>query len=111
MTDVLTTLEKARALVEKGWHKGSMGQDSYGARVGFRDPTCCSWCAMGAIHTALESPYDVNPEADKIVDDYIKPYMTGNSFEYLENYNDDSGTTKQDILYLFDRAIEGLKNE
>jgi hypothetical protein len=91
------TLRKAKALISDpvNWNNdGDYFKDG--------DPDTGCMCVYGAIHVALDPSHHIG-ETEKLFDDLFKslhlPYK-------LIDYNDHPDTTHDDIMALFDRAIE-----
>ena len=106
-------LRAVRALIESGWHAGSLARDKDGLMVRPEDPTAVSWCLVGAIGKAGGIAYD--PE--------YAGYLSSPEFKVLERvagrmpfepashefpisvqYNDEQ-TESGPVLALIDEAI------
>ena len=87
-------LVKARSLIEKGWTQKALARDAHGEKVHPKDPNACEWCATGALRAVL-----VN------ISDY-SDLLTSQAPSDIILFNDNTNTTKEDILAVFDKAIE-----
>lgn len=95
MTAVTRILKKAKALIKThGWQ-----QDNYG-------DASCGFCALGAIRVATSGsvnvPYDGNYGAYFDARLIFRNVVGGP----IPSWNDRVGTTKEDVLEAFDKAIE-----
>ena len=95
-------LVKARGLIEKGWTQKVGSRDIDGNVVFAKDSRASSWCASGAIWAVL-------PE-DVLYSDYTD-LLTRQALCDITQFNDDPNTTKNDILEIYDKAIERCEDE
>ena len=79
------------------WTKGAFARSRDGNEVHFTSSSASCWCAMGAL--GIEAPSCYAPSLSKSI-----PKDSG-AFT-LAQYNDRPATTHEDIMALFDRAIE-----
>lgn len=97
-------LKAARALIEHGWCK-----------FWLHEPGTDNYCARGAVQhiTYATTPYPQSFTAqvigylDRAVIDDI--YLGG--LHAIEAYNDHQDTTKENVLAVFDRAIDAAEKE
>lgn len=95
--------EARRRIIEKGWSQGALYRDFKGEPIIFsKGRVICSFCTMGAV---LFSSKGMNS------------YYTDRALEVLERFvpdgliprwNDDPTRTKEEVIALFDRAIESV---
>jgi hypothetical protein len=99
-TTVKEVLIAARdILVNKGWHQGSYGKKMDGENSDdLGDASCVAYCPIGAIF-AVEAAYVVQRQAE----DLLRKETPKNS---IVAFNDRGGRTKEEVLELFDQAIE-----
>lgn len=97
-------LKKARTLISKKstWHKGCLARDATGERVGLYDRTACSWCALGAVWTAGDSPTLKSTALNFLQDAVPKGFGS----RVVSEFNDYKKTTHEDVMRWFDRAIK-----
>ena len=95
---VVATLEGARGLImASGWTQGEPGDDETG------------WCAMGAVCEASDK-VDGDPYFQAI--DALTSALPGSPVDnttnsrLLSQRNDDAERTKEEVLDLFNRALE-----
>lgn len=107
-------------LARKGWAQGYLALGSHGGIISPLDPKACRFCAVGALEyslekffdsgwcrisaTALERREEVFGDARRLLFEMVP--KADEVYGCLEHYNDHCRTTKEDILALFDRAIE-----
>lgn len=114
-------LQRARALIERGWTQGVLAQDSYGERYGVslknvRPSPGNSYCSVGALHEATRE-HDGHPpilyglikfgayaRACKLLRRAIAEFEGRK--RSIVDFNDDNRTRQADVLHVFDRAIE-----
>lgn len=106
-------LQRIRATIEKGWCRGELARDKKWAKVDITSPEACTWCAEGAI--ALECMRERSAVWNKYCDAVclaLRPFIP-DIFKNrgLFRYNDSTTTTKEDILALFDKAINQLEQD
>ncbi len=105
----MTVLEKARALVRKGWTQGAYvrGKSGRSLEVMSRSATC--FCARGAVFRVCGG-LDAYPANDALalLDEAVggKRYM-GTSL----SFNDKKGRKKAEVIAAFGRAIAIAKLE
>lgn len=104
---VKEVLTAGRWILENvGWCQGSYYKDKNGSNVGLsarRNPenVACA-CALGSI-------YLVETDEPSAMDGAITALADAYKIDSIADFNDDPGRTKQEVLDLFDRAIEGAK--
>ena len=111
MNTIQDCLSDARKLIEKpeNWTKGAHARDAAGESVDYDSLAALSFCASGALEK-------VHKDYGSVI--WTKAYsalLKSIPNEYLDvaDYNDDPETTHEDILRLFDIAINrsGAGNE
>lgn len=89
-------LGEARDELDKGW-----AQSAYQTNAG-------NVCAVGAIERVAMRHQDIRAAARAQAEvNRLAEEIHGAS--YVQHFNDQLGTTKQDVLNLFDKAISGLE--
>jgi hypothetical protein len=102
-TTVKETLIAARWILDNvGWCQGTLYKDKYGNHLSFANTITVSACAIGAVF-AVDID-DTNNSHDKALDLLLE--MQLDDSVNLAMWNDKKGRTKQEVLKLFDRAIE-----
>jgi hypothetical protein len=92
------TLRRAKALIKKGWCKGSFARDKNGMGVPFNSPQAVKFCMLGAVYRAAGSSSN-NLATDLY---HILCKVMPNTVSY---FNDKFGRKKSQILAKFDQAI------
>jgi hypothetical protein len=101
---VKNTLVKARALIAKGWTKNTYARDQYGLMVEMRSPAACQFCITGAL--GLSVPTDDRDAYMNAYDALQNVRPLSSRFTGLVGFNDHPSTSQQDVLAVFDKAIE-----
>lgn len=112
----MTTLEllkDARDRIAKGWTQSASARLANGRAVNPHNPHAVSFCASGAL--------GANPNFDwlavdrLVVDELVAALPEGTQFSFGMNavtyYNDDPETTQDDVLALYDRAIQEVSTK
>lgn len=100
-------LQAARWILENvGWCQGSYYKDKNGSVVGLSarynpENVACA-CALGSI-------YLVEADDPHSIDNAITALAEASKLDSIADFNDDPVRTKEEVLNLFDRAIEGVK--
>ena len=102
-------LNKAKELISNPnhWAKGSYAFNKQGKEVSYESNDACQFCALGAINKVSSS----NPLS-------LARYRAAVSlrkclpkdFNYVDVFNDSPTTSHEDVLKLFDMAINRLEN-
>lgn len=105
-------LEHGRSIIEANdLHKGSYAATASGVTANIDDPNACKFCTLGAFYRARNIEKEL-PEWDFTTTagayDLLEKSLP-NGFLTIPGYNDAENTTKDDVLALFDRAIELAK--
>lgn len=100
-------LVRAQQILKDGaWTKGAIARDAYGLKVSpdAYDATC--WCAIGAIDKAALELYGEIPhkELNAIIDSML--LQLPDPFWLIGTFNDAPETTLEDVINLFQRAID-----
>ena len=95
----ITVLRKAKRLIEKGWTKRAWARNSHGRAVDAHSRSAVRFCALGAIRLASKGVTADRVGARDALHSVLE--FTSN----IENFNDDPGTKKSDVIRLFNRAI------
>lgn len=110
---ILKTLESARKIIEENNHvKNSYAKDSEGNPVPYCSESASCFCVSGAIQRAL---YNAEGNHNWSGQDFVQAMSAlrehlPDDLSGVVDYNDLSTTTKEDILTLFDKAIESEQN-
>lgn len=104
---VLDVLKRAHALLAEGphrWTQGTFARDVGGRPVYTTESTASCFCARGAIRRV---PGDIHTklEAQCALAYAVPDIPNTRGVCVIVNYNDNAGTTHQDILNLFKAAI------
>ena len=106
-------LTEAKKLLEtKGWNQFSLARDKHGQSTFYDDTEACSYCAVGAVWAASKIPnamHTSTPEYASVAStiQLLQSVIPGNA--YTSSWNDVPGRTKEEVLTLFDTAIEKAK--
>jgi hypothetical protein len=94
---VRSVLRDARSLIEKGWTKY--------AYFHVNDDGSLAYCAVGAVQKAGKKNAITSLLAQGVLDDTVHEIL-GNKKTHAIGYNDQIAQGKDDVLALFDKAIE-----
>lgn len=102
-------LIEARELIrdEKNWCKKVPARNKKGISVYVDSPEACQFCALGALAKVAEANHGrfENNLIYSMTLDYLSKQL---DWRPITDFNDDPKTTHQDILSLFDKAIQEL---
>lgn len=103
---ILNLLKEARETISKpeNWVQGSFACDDEGALVDPRSKKARCFCAMGALQKHTLSQYPQLEIAFAAARRLIKALPDG--WHFVTEYNDATTTTHEEVLALFDRAID-----
>lgn len=105
MSETLRVLTIAREYVAKGWTRDYMARTASDEPTKATAPDAAKWCALGAVRRAAaevsNNIYGTYWPEERL--SFCVPARHGSS---VANYNDDPFTKKEDILKMFDCAIE-----
>lgn len=106
---VLEVLETARVILTKpeNWTRKAYARDARGERVSPKAHQAKCFCSIGALDRA--GGRFGRPELGLISD--ARRYLTTAAGMNVEEYNDRPSTTHADVINLFGRAIELVKEE
>lgn len=118
-TVLLKTLTDARDLLRTGWTQGVMSRDTTGTSTAITHgtgPAIC-WCAYGAVRHAAANHLEAFPVRvlEWVLNQTTPPVVYSSTafsrpIEWsLIGWNDEPERTLQQVLDLFDLAIEWLK--
>ena len=99
----LRVLKDAREKIVKGWTQGPFAADALGVPLSPTHPNACKWCAMGAV-SAAAGPGEYGRIRDVLNDEVYSLH----GFPTMVCFNEDSDTTKEMVLAVFDNAINRL---
>jgi len=115
MTEVTELLTEARARIARGWTQGANARDASGCVADDWSAAAVCWCAMGALAV---SGYPRRPSGGALsravaelaaslpVDTGRDAIGIGARAMVLAGWNDAPLRTREDVLELYDRAIE-----
>lgn len=99
----LAALTKARGFIVQGWTQKAYGRAPDGAGIGYATAGAHAWCMVGALYHAMP-----NEESLGIVLKAQLALEAAADTKKLIKFNDTPGRTKEEILAVYDRAIEAL---
>ena len=99
--NTLDVLKAARAKLAQGWTQEMLARDWQGAEVPSHSDEALCWCMVGAIHAVTQSEEERNAALLQLE----LSLGQGELCECVTEFNDDDGTTIEDVLALCDRAI------
>ena len=110
-----TLIQKTRTLIERkeNWTKGAFARNFGGYVVESASNDAVCWCVSGALRRVFAQE-DAEAKTDKMyeknnvfeqLNEVIKEGTKG-VFGMISAFNDDSKTTHEDVLRVFDRVIE-----
>ena len=118
MKDTHTLLVEARDAIRSGWTKFAPARNKAGKRVDILDGSATCWCLTGS----LDRVYFQDPDTHWGGPDELHPLRVAHELlvrfvpktEYgivatLADYNDLPSTTREDVIAMFDKAIEGIQ--
>ncbi len=107
--EVKKFLTEARVLIqdEKSWCKKSPARNKRGIGVFVDSPEACQFCAIGALAKVAEANHGrfENNLVYTMALDHLSKQL---EWRPITDFNDDPKTTHQDILSLFDKAIQAI---
>lgn len=99
----LEVLQKARQVISNpaNWTQRTSAVNALGEMVGVKSTEACAWCAVGAVYKAMDAYSGTvwNPLEGALPAGY----------NIVSEYNDTH--SHEEVLALFDRAIEIAKGE
>ena len=114
--DAREILTSARAFIERGWTQGALARNRQGMRCSaiMERDEACAWCAVGALDAgAYELFGRVDhagiPLAALTLKEVIFPEKPAN--HYLSDFNDAPERKKEEVISVYDKAIERLKED
>jgi hypothetical protein len=104
----LALLKGAReALVNKGWCQRATARDCNGDVVYPLAHTATAFCAIGAIHHAGGRGFDQYSKNAILSRRFLwKAIAERAPGKVIEDYNDEPGRTKEEVIAVFDAAIQ-----
>jgi hypothetical protein len=122
MKHVKQLLIEAKALIEKpeNWTRGVMARGKAGVEVAPESPEATCFCAMGALYRASKDQWNrgalyraSKDQWDRLAhiraERTLREHAHGHLF--ISEFNDDLKTMHQDIMNLFDKAINSLGDD
>lgn len=98
----------ARKRVAKGWTQGVLARDETGKEVRPSSPKAVCWCMSGALNAV--KPYSKGEPATRNAVSNILNSITRPANGYV-SWNDAPQRTQEEVLHIFDRAIDMLRNK
>ncbi len=95
--DVAETLDKARALIEKGWTQGASARGKSKRQVELNSPSAVCFCASGAINRAAPRFGGVYAAASEALKRAIGQ-------RFIVAWNDAEGRTQAEVIQAFKEA-------
>lgn len=103
----VTLLKRARKLINKGWCQRASARDAFGRPRDAKAKDAASYCILGALCAADFNSGGSSDAHKTSLNGLFRIIDRKNEGLYgLSGYNDTTGRTKQEILSLFDQAIE-----
>lgn len=102
-TELTALLRKARGYVERGWTREVGARNTLGMETSSTNRYAIRWCTIGAMERANAGPGEMVSHGRALLLSLIPDIS-------LAGWNDAPGRTQQDVLNLFDRAIEKAEN-
>lgn len=99
---LVDTLKRARQLIKKGWTQNAYARDRYGNMVDEDSPGAVRWCAAGALHRVTRENIVMWRKAKVLLN-------RESGYGGIISLNDDTGTTKEMVVSVFDRAIRSAQ--
>lgn len=105
MSDVKLTLIEARQKISEGWTQRAYARMSNevddGGKVSAESRLATCWCVTGAVWAVTPEAMSSMPALNK-----LKEVMSWPSTTDIIQWNDEPTRIKEEVLELFDRAIE-----
>lgn len=111
----LSTLRKARRLIDKGWTQNTAARDLSGDGLPADDPHAVCWCMTGAVRAAI--PLSGTAKDAAMIDPLNELRLTiwGHpqraAERALTRWNDSLTRKKAEVLAVFDVTIERLEKQ
>jgi hypothetical protein len=107
--DPVTELLKAAQMeIMAGWCQNSAAVDPEGQEVEPTSERAVAVCAVGALERACARDAawkSLFGDAEERLDHVVRGLTTGGGWHDIFDYNDEEGTTKEDVIQVFERAI------
>lgn len=100
-------LEQSLLKIRQGWTKYGLATNWAGLGTYARSPEAASWCGFGAVH-AVVGDYGaaMSPALELLYQALPEHKRRGAPADALTRYNDRPDTTQEDMIKLFERAID-----
>lgn len=111
--DAVEYLEKGLELIKKGWCQNAGARNKNGCSVSARSPEAVSYCMDGALYKTLNPYIDVDNKLTISLRGrlYINAILRSKNYLHsLITFNDTEGRTKEEVIDVFEKAIELAKN-
>jgi hypothetical protein len=96
-------LKHARSRIEQGWCQGDYACDRWGEQIGATSSGATGFCVLGAVQaTGEDFPLDQRGLVETILE------VVAENHDPV-SFNDHPDRTKEEVLGLFDQAIERLR--
>jgi hypothetical protein len=110
MNKHVETLQNAKLLVLQGWTHGAYARDASNETIHFSDLNATCFCTVGAIYRANGPFIDNNTTGEYYGLRYLWKAVKLENEPELTHWNDAPGRTLNDILDVYDKAIQ-IANE
>lgn len=105
-------LRTARGYIAQGWTQHNVARDAQGDPVTVDSPRAKSWCMLGSVMLAMRNT-DWGETNDwrkrvhnRLVDAMLTADPSATGCTSLAQYNDEPGRTVDEVLAVFDTAIQ-----
>jgi hypothetical protein len=123
--NTVDALTQARVLIETGWCQGSAAKMSDGRECFAHSEHACQFCPTGAVARVTwpwedddlkDELWHANHDSWEALSKAIREEYGWNMSEHppwtvIQDWNDEPGRTKNEVLEMFDRAIELAREE
>ena len=115
----IKVLEGTKEIIKKGWCQGAAARDARGRSVNSSSAIACTWCLTGAIEKSLQENFKLSwyngkdsilPKISSLLPpERSEPVIRSDQFDVVVDFNDNHATTKEDVLNILSKVIEGMK--
>lgn len=100
----------------KRWTRGAMARDAQIRGTYHSAPDACRWCAEGAIRSVFVAHGSLISSHRPWIDLWTRAFAAlkgqiPGEYDEIADFNDHARTKHEDVLALFDRAIEAAKRK
>lgn len=101
-------LTRVRRLIESGWTRGAWARTESGSPCWEDNTNAVCWCLSGAVQKVFSGDESTQTRID-LTRALVRNLPAG--FWDIPAWNDEPGRTKEEVLALIDKTIEGLPGE